>query len=246
VLSSEVLTEAAKLQLMQQPHKIPTTEELTAEARAIKAENALFGVRRIWYAVKKRRPDWTVPEGRVHKIMAAMRAEQREKMLEAGVVQEGAGASGVGGAEGMAGGANALDSDESDADYDSKEEVYSVFGDRLFIHHANATIQLNETEVPNRAHIMSRYAELLYRRKLVAEERGLHSEDVSMSEISAIDREEEQARVRAAMDEADAERDRERDELLRAQAAAGRDLAVLAREEEEEEDDSAESVEANW
>ena len=246
VLSSEVLTEAAKLQLMQQPHKIPTNEELTAEARAIKAENALFGVRRIWYAVKKRRPDWTVPEGRVHKIMAAMRAEQREKMLEAGVVQEGAGASGVGGAVGMAGGAHALDSDESDADYDSKEEVYSVFGDRLFIHHANATIQLNETEVPNRAHIMSRYAELLYRRKLVAEERGLHSEDVSMSEISAIDREEEQARVRAAMDEADAERDRERDELQRAQAAAGRDLAVLAREEEEEEDDSAESVEANW
>ena len=38
----------------------------------------------------------------------------------------------------------------------------------------------------------------------------------------------------------------ERDELQRAQAAAGRDLAVLAREEEEEEDDSAESVEANW
>ena len=67
-----------------------------------------------------------------------------------------------------------------------------------------------------------------------------------MSEISAIDREEEQARVRAAMDEADAERDRERGELLRAQAAAGRDLAVLARGEEEEEDDSAESVEANW
>ncbi len=39
---------------------------------------------------------------------------------------------------------------------------------------------------------MSRYAELHYRRELLAEERGLRAEEVSLSELSEIDREEEE------------------------------------------------------
>ena len=36
------------------------------------------------------------------------------------------------------------------------DTVYEVFKDPLFIHYPNATIELNETEVPRRAHVMSR------------------------------------------------------------------------------------------
>ena len=72
LLNSELLTEAARVAIMQKPARVPTAEELAEDARVIKAENPLFGVRRIWSAMKERHPDWTVPEGRVHKVMATM------------------------------------------------------------------------------------------------------------------------------------------------------------------------------
>lgn len=36
-----------------------------------------YGVRRLWMMLKERHPDWTVPEGRVHRALARLRADAR-------------------------------------------------------------------------------------------------------------------------------------------------------------------------
>ena len=82
-MQSELLTEAARQAIMQKPTRVPSPEELKEDACIVKLENPQFGVRRIWNCIKQRHPDWTVPEGRVHKLMAAMRAEQQAKDRDA-------------------------------------------------------------------------------------------------------------------------------------------------------------------
>ena len=219
VLNSELLTEAARKAIMLKPARVPSAEELLEDARIVKLENPLYGVRRIWNAIKERHPDWTVPEGRVHKIMTQERAEQKAKDAEL--------AAAAATPDPFPAAAKGADDSASESDYDSKESVHDIFRDDLFIHLPNSTIQLNETEVPRRAHVMSRYAELLYRREQLAHERGLASEDVSLSELSEMDREEEEVERQRAEDMADRARMLKEEEIRRDQkASANRDLAV--------------------
>jgi hypothetical protein len=245
VLNSELLTEAARKAIMLKPARVPSPEELLEDARIVKLENPLFGVRRIWNAIKERHPDWTVPEGRVHKIMAQQRAEQKAKDAEL--------AAAAATPDPFPAACKGADESASESDYDSKESVHDVFRDDLFIHLPNSTIQLNETEVPRRAHVMSRYAELLYRREQLAHERGLASEDISLSEVSEMDREEEEAEQQRAEDMADRARMLKEEEIRRDQkASANRDLAVWdgdqSQSNAQQDDDEAQQDddEADW
>lgn len=238
MLNSELLTEAARQAIMQKPARVPSPEELLEDARVVKLENPLFGVRRIWNAIKERHPDWTVPEGRVHKIMAQMRSEQKRKDAELA-------ASTASPVTPFPAAGKGADDSNSESDYDSKESVYEIFRDDLFIHHPNSTIQLNETEVPRRAHIMSRYAELLYRRQLLSLERGVEPQDISLSEMSEMDREEEEAERQRAEDLAERARMLEEEEIRRDQkASANRDLAVW--DGDQSQSDEQGGVEADW
>ena len=245
VLNSELLTEAARKAIMLKPARVPSAEELLEDARIVKLENPLYGVRRIWNAIKERHPDWTVPEGRVHKIMTQQRAEQKAKDAEL--------AAAAATPDPFPAAAKGADDSASESDYDSKESVHDIFRDDLFIHFPNSTIQLNETEVSCRAHVMSRYAELLYRREQLAHERGLASEDVSLSELSEMDREEEEVERQRAEDMADRARMLKEEEIRRDQkASANRDLAVWdgdhSQSDAQQNDDEAQQDddEADW
>lgn len=281
VMQSELLTEAARQAIMQKPARVPSPEELKEDARIVKLENPQFGVRRIWNCIKQRHPDWTVPEGRVHKLMAAMRAEQqakdrdalqvrpvRERVREtqgwgqglrscsqvwgaltwctnAGVLQASASAfHALGGGTGGEAGKGELEESEDEA-YDSKEAIYDIFKDELFEHFANGSIFLNETEVPKRAHVMSRHAELLYRRSQLADERGLAPRDVSMSEVSEMEREEEEEeRLRAAELHEGIKMQEEEDFRERQKESRQRDLALVEASRSHSEGD--ESVGVTW
>jgi hypothetical protein len=138
--------------------------------------------------------------------------------------------------------------DSEDGAYDSKEPIYEIFKDDLFVHFANGSIFLNETEVPKRAHVMSRYAELLYRRSQLAHERGLAPHDVSLSEVSEMEREEEdEERLRAAELHEGIKMQEEEDFRQRQKESRQRDLALIdASRSHSEGEEGGESVVVDW
>ena len=64
------------------------------------AASAGTALRRLWMMLKERHPDWTVPEGRVHRALARLRADARAVEEQAA----GAAAAMAGGASGTGGG----------------------------------------------------------------------------------------------------------------------------------------------
>lgn len=169
--------------------------------------------------------------------MATVRAEQQAKDKEA--QQASARALHARSGTTADGGGNGDFQDSDEEDEDSKEPIYDMFLDELFVHFGNGSIFLNETEVPKRAHIMSRNAELLYKRKELARERGLDPHDVSLSELSELDREEEEAEhQRIAERQEQFKKQEEEVWRQRQRESRQRELALLDGPRSRSEDDS--------